>query len=88
MRVNLVGEQAKDRIDMALCIARERYGSDLDDAVITLTINGETVKITGDSAVFFDGKIGQRGTETPVFSERPQYKGGFWFKHWCASRRK
>ena len=88
MKIYLVGERARDRIDMALAMLRERHGDELDNAVVCLKINGEVVTITEDAVEFSDEKTAPRGTDLAIARERPRYWDGYLFKHWCGVRRK
>ena len=85
MKINLVGDQVRDRIDMALRMLEERHGG-LENAAVEIRIGGEVVRITEGQAVFSDEKNAPRVSKPSQHGERPLYWSGYLFKHWCGSR--
>lgn len=80
MKLNLVGDDVLQRVDMALYMIRERYGCEPDSVVVTIKINGEKVVIDGEKMIV-------REQETINPRERHHCWNGFLFKHPCGLQR-
>lgn len=81
MKLNLVGDDVLQRVDMALYMVRERYGCEPDSVIVTIKINGEKVVIDGEKMLIQDQEIANP-------RERHHYWNGFLFKQLCGSQRK
>jgi hypothetical protein len=83
MKINLAGDSLEERVAIAMSIIKERHGNDWAGVVITLNVNGETIKTDGEKLEFFDAD----GGKPPKQRERHYYWRGFLAQRLCAFQR-